>query len=79
MEITAALRQNPAVRNKDRPAQIGMGGAFILSQFGGGHSWDFGTDRSYLLKVFVAGLSSALQLPALGHPNVPLRGTTVAC
>jgi hypothetical protein len=33
-----------------------MEGAFILSQSGGGHSWDFGTDRSYLLEVFVAGL-----------------------
>ncbi len=39
---------------------MGIRGAFILSQSGGGHSWDFGTDRSYLLKIFVAGLSSIL-------------------
>jgi hypothetical protein len=40
-----------------RPTRYGIKGAFIQSQSGGGHSWDFGTDRSYLLEVLVAGLS----------------------
>ena len=79
MDVAAAERQNQAARNKDRPALMGIGGAFIVSQSGGEHSWDFGTDRSYLLEIFVVGLSFALGLPALGRPNVPLRGITVAC
>jgi CheY-like chemotaxis protein len=36
----------------------GTQGAFLLPQSGGGHSWGFGPDRSYLLEIFVVGLSS---------------------
>ena len=41
-----------------------------MSQSGGEHSWDFGTDRSYLLEVFVAGLFFTLGFPAHCHPNM---------
>jgi hypothetical protein len=38
----------------------------LQPQSGGGHSWGFGPDLSYLLEIFVVGLSSIFGF-RLGH------------